>query len=688
MAEFLLEIFSEEIPARMQARAADDLKAMVTDGLGKNGIAFEAARAYVTPRRLVLVIEGLPAAGPDVSEEKRGPRVGSPAQAMEGFLKSTGMSVEQLEQRDTGKGVFYFAVINRKGRPAAEVLKEVVEATMAAFPWPKSQRWGANTVRWVRPIQSILALFDGAVVPVEFGPHAAGDSTAGHRFLAPEPFPVKDFADYLAKLRKAKVMLDPVERRHAVLSGAEALAAAEGLTLKRDDGLLAEVTGLVEWPVPLVGSIDDKFMDVPAEVLITSMRSHQKYFSLLKADGSLAPRFVVIANMETSDGGKAVVAGNQRVLRARLSDAKFFWDTDRRQRLESRLPKLAERTFYASLGTVADKVERIAALAANIADMTGADKAAAERAARLAKADLSSELVGEFPELQGLMGRYYALNDGEAPVVADAVAAHYSPQGPSDSCPTAPVSVAVALADKIDSLVGFFGINERPTGSKDPFALRRAALGVIRLVLENNLRLPLAQVFFLASGHYKAPLEQSPSELAKDLLNFFADRLAVALKEKGVRHDLISAVFSLGGEDDLVRLLARVDALGAFLESDDGANLLIAHRRAANIVRIEEKKDGTFFAGPADSALLRQDEEKALAAALAEVGPAVDKALAAEDFAGAMAALAKLRRPVDSFFDKVTVNADEADLRVNRLKLLALIGAAMGRVADFAKVEG
>jgi glycyl-tRNA synthetase beta chain len=688
MAEFLLEIFSEEIPARMQARAADDLRTMVADGLAKNGITFEALRSYVTPRRLVLVIEGLPLAGPDVSEEKRGPRVGSPAQAMEGFLKSTGMSVEQLEQRDTGKGVFYFAVINRKGRPTAEVLKEVVEATMAAFPWPKSQRWGANAIRWVRPIQSILALFDGNVVPVEFGPAKAGDMTAGHRFLAPEIFKVKDFADYLAKLRHARVMLDPVERRHAILAGAEGLALQEGLTLKADDGLLAEVTGLVEWPVPLVGSIDDRFMDVPAEVLITSMRSHQKYFSLLKADGSLAPRFIVISNMETSDGGKAVVAGNQRVLRARLSDAKFFWDTDRRHRLDSRLPKLAERTFYASLGTVADKVERIAALAGNIAGMIGADVTAAGQAARLAKADLSTELVGEFPELQGLMGRYYALNDGEAPQVADAIAAHYSPQGPSDTCPTAPVSVAVALADKIDSLVGFFAINEKPTGSKDPFALRRAALGIIRLVVENGLRLPLSQVIFLASGHYKSRLEHSPGEVANDLLNFFADRLAVALKEKGVRHDLITAIFSLGGEDDLVRLLKRVEALGAFLASDDGANLLIAYRRAANIVRIEEKKDGTMFTGPAEEALLRQDEEKALSAALADVGPAVETAVAAEDFAAAMAALARLRRPVDAFFDKVTVNADEAPLRVNRLKLLALIGVAMGRLADFSKVEG
>ncbi|CAA7614614.1 Glycine--tRNA ligase beta subunit [Candidatus Terasakiella magnetica] len=689
MAELLLEILSEEIPARMQARAAEDLHKLVTDGLARNGITFEAARSYVTPRRLVLVIEGLPLAGPDVSEERRGPRVGSPAQAMEGFLKSTGMAENQLEQRDTGKGVFYFAVINRKGRPTADVLKETIEEAMAAFPWPKSMRWGANTVRWVRPVQSIICLLGGKVVPVSFGPVAAGDLTAGHRFLAPESFRVSNFAEYLAKLTHAKVMLDPVERRHAILSGAEAIAAAEGLTLKADDGLLAEVTGLVEWPVPLVGSIDDSFMDVPAEVLITSMRSHQKYFSLLKADGSLAPRFVVISNMETTDGGKAVVAGNQRVLRARLSDAKFFWDTDRKHRLDSRLAKLAERTFYASLGTLLQKVHRMETLASALAaHVPGADAADVGRAAYLAKADLSTEMVGEFPELQGIMGRYYALNDGEKPEVAEAIAAHYSPVGPSDSCPAAPVSVAVALADKIDSLVGFFAINEKPTGSKDPFALRRAALGVIRLVMENGLRLPLRSAFEQAHGLFVSGLSEGSAETAQSLLDFFADRLKVALKEKGVRHDLIDSIFALGGEDDLVRLLKRVDALGAFLASDDGANLLIAYRRAANIVRIEEKKDGKASDGALDAALLRLPEEKALAEALASVGPAVDKALTAEDFAAAMSALARLRRPVDSFFDKVTVNADEADLRANRLCLLAQIGGVMGRLADFSKVEG
>jgi len=690
MAELLLEIFSEEIPARMQARAAEDLLRMVTEGLGKNGLTFDGARSYVTPRRLVLVIEGLPTAGPDVSEEKRGPRVGAPEQAMAGFLSSTGMALEQLEKRDTGKGEFYFAIINKKGRPTVAAAKEVIEAAMADFPWPKSQRWGAETVRWVRPLQSILCLFAGEVVPVSFGPTRAGNVSRGHRFLAPADFTVTDFADYSTKLAAAKVVLDPVERRHAILRQAEEAAAAAGFALRADDGLLAEVTGLVEYPNVMIGVIDDKFMAVPQEVLITSMRSHQKYFSLLKADGSLAPRFLVVSNMETTDNGAAITAGNQRVLRARLSDAAFFWDTDRKQRLDSRLPKLAERLFYAKLGTMADKVERMAILARHLTAFVEAAHAdEAERAARLAKADLSTEMVGEFPELQGIMGRYYALNDGETPAVADAIAGHYAPQGPSDSVPTAPLTICAALADKIDSLVGFFAIDEKPTGSKDPFALRRAALGVIRLVVENNLRLPLFAVLQFAHSLYKpGVLSADPRMVANDLLDFFADRMKVHLKEKGVRHDLVNAVFALGDEDDLVRLLARVDALADFLSSDDGSNLLIAYRRAANIVKIEEKKDGTSFAGPADVSRLKEPEEQALGQALAPVRDALAHALKAEDFADAMAALAQLRRPVDAFFDKVTVNADQAELRVNRLKLLAEIGAAMGEVADFSKVEG
>ncbi|MBF0325039.1 MAG: glycine--tRNA ligase subunit beta [Alphaproteobacteria bacterium] len=690
MAELLLEIFSEEIPARMQAGAALSLHKLVTDGLTKNGLTFDAAKSFVTPRRLVLVVEGLPLAGPDVREERRGPRVGAPEQAMAGFLASTGLTLEQLEKRDTGKGEFWFANIEKKGRATALVIKETVETAMAEFPWPKSMRWGANAVRWVRPIQSILCLFEGSVVPVSFGPISAGDSTEGHRFLAPARFSVKDFADYAARLANAKVMLDPFERRHDILRQAEAAVAKEGLTLKVDDGLLAEVTGLVEWPTILVGTIDSKFMGVPAEVLITSMRAHQKYFSTLKADGSLAPRFLVTSNMVTADGGVQVMAGNQRVLRARLSDAAFFWDTDRKARLDARLPKLAERLFYAKLGTMADKVARMVELARHLtAFVADAHANDAARAALLAKADLSTEMVGEFPELQGIMGRYYALHDGEKPDIADAIAAHYSPQGPSDGVPTAPLSVCVALADKIDSLVGFFGIDEKPTGSKDPFALRRAALGIIRLVVENGLRLPLFQLFQFAHAQY-APgqLNGEAKMVANDLLDFFADRLKVHLKEKGVRHDLVNAVFSLGDEDDLVRLLARVQALSDFLASDDGSNLLVAYRRAANIVRIEEKKDGVSYTGSADAKALKLPEETALAAALAEVRLAAALALKAEDFSTAMAALARLRRPVDAFFESVTVNADEPALRVNRLKLLAEIGAALGEVADFSKVEG
>ncbi len=689
MAEFLLELLSEEIPARMQARAAEDLARLVGEGLKKAGLAVEACRAFATPRRLTLVIDGLPEATPDVAEERRGPRVGAPAQALEGFLKGAGLTLEDCEQRDTGKGVFYFAVLRKPGQPTAALLKTVVEQVLADFPWPKSMRWGAHAVRWVRPLQSILALFGGQVVPIAFGPVTAGDSTVGHRFLGPDRFAVRDFAEYAAKLAAAQVTLDPAARSQAILAQAEAAARAEGFALRPDEGLLAEVTGLVECPVVLTGSIDATFMDVPDEVLITSMRSHQKYFSLLKADGRLANRFLVVSNMKTADGGKAIVAGNERVLRARLSDAKFFWDTDRKHRLESRLPKLAERLYYAKLGTMQDKVERVAALARHLTFyIDGAAVEPTVRAARLAKADLSSEMVGEFPELQGVMGRYYALNDGEAPEVAEAIADHYAPQGPNDRCPTAPVSVAVALADKLDSLVGFFAIDEKPTGSKDPFGLRRAALGVIRLILENRLRLPLLAFFKLAHGGFTVPLAQDADKTAADLMAFFADRLTVALKEQGVRHDLIAALLAQGGEDDLVRLSAKVAALKDFLASEDGANLLIAYRRAANIVRIEEKKDGGAVGGTLDAALLAAPEEQALAQALASVKPAVEAALAAEKYGAAMAELARLRRPVDAFFDKVTVNCDEAATRANRLRLLGLIGGIMEEIADFAQVEG
>ncbi|CAO3447334.1 glycine--tRNA ligase subunit beta [Azospirillum largimobile] len=695
MTELLIEFFSEEIPARMQARAADDLKRLVTDKLAANGLTFAKAEAHSTPRRLALVVDGLPERTADVREEKKGPRVGSPEQAVAGFLKSTGLdSLDQCEQRDTGKGVFYFAVAEKKGRETAEVLAEIIPAAMAELPWPKSMRWGTGTVRWVRPLHSIIALFGGRVLDGGYdiggtqGRIAFGNATRGHRFLAPDAFTVESFADYREKLRAAKVVLDREERKAKIKADAEALAKAQGLTLSPDDALLEEVAGLVEWPVVLMGGIDESFMDVPSEVLITSMRTHQKYFAVLDAEGKMAPRFIVVANTETLDGGKAVVAGNERVLRARLSDAKFFWDQDRKTKLEARVPALEKITFHAKLGTVAEKVTRVQLLAAEIARAIGADSDAASRAALLCKADLVTEVVGEFPEVQGIMGRYYALGQGESADVANAIADHYKPLGPSDSCPTAPVSVAVALADKIDTLVGFFAIDEKPTGSKDPYALRRAALGVIRLVLENGLRVKLSEVFAAAHGAYKVSGFAPAGSVGGDLMSFFADRLKVVLREQGVRHDLVDAVFALGGEDDLVRLLARVKALQAFVGSDEGANLLAAYKRASNIVRIEEKKDGASFDQPVDAARLAQDEEKALFAALNEASATAKPLLDAEDFTGTMAALAKLRGPGDAFFDKVTVNAEDKDLRANRLRLLTQIRTTLNTVADFSKIEG
>lgn len=688
--QMLLELFSEEIPARMQAAAAEALEKLVVDGLTKAGLKDGlTTRTAVTPRRLVLVVDGLPAAQPDVSEERKGPRADAPEKAMQGFLTANGVTVDDCEKRETPKGTFLFLTIEKKGRPTADVLKDIIESAMAALPWPKSMRWADNPSRWVRPLHSIICLFDGQPIPVTFARVTAGNTTRGHRFMAPDAVSVVDYTDYQGKLRAAKVLIDPAERAEIIRSRALAVCKGEGLELKADEGLLREVAGLVEWPVVLMGRIDNAFMDVPAEVLTTSMRSHQKYFSVLNKDGELAPRFVVVSNMEADDGGKAIKAGNERVLRARLSDAKFFWDQDRKVRLESRVEQLKDRVFHAKLGSDWDKVQRIRALAAELAEVVDAPAVAIDRAAMLAKADLTTGMVGEFPELQGVMGRYYALHDREPVPTADAVAEHYSPLGPNDVCPTKPVSVAVSLADKIDTLVGFWGIDEKPTGSKDPFALRRAALGVIRLILENGLRVNLLRIFAFAVDQYPAGMLTGDAKaLAADLLSFFADRLKVHLREQGVRHDLVSAVFELGGEDDLVRLLARVDALAKFLDSDDGANLLVAYRRAANIVRIEEKKDGRSFNEPVIESDLEQDEEKAVAATLAAVQADVEAALSREDFAAAMSALALLRGPVDAFFDRVTVNADDARLRVNRLRLLSAIGRAMGALADFSKVEG
>jgi len=683
MAELLLEILSEEIPARMQVRAAKDLERLVGDGLKETGLEFHRAEAFVTPRRLALVVDGLETKTADIQGERKGPRPDAPEKALEGFRRSLPENA-RVEERETAKGPALFAVWDEPGRETISILPEVLETAVQKLPWPKSMRWAALPTRWVRPIHSIICVFDGTVVPITFADVSASNTTAGHRFLAPDPIPVENFDDYVHKLRTAKVVLDHQERCQIIGSAAMTLAEKAGLTLKEDHGLLHEVAGLVEWPVVLMGTIDEAFMDVPEEVLITSMRSHQKYFSCVDADGKLANRFIMVANTDTKDGGASIVAGNERVLRARLSDAKFFWDQDRASSLASRAPALKNRIFHAKLGSLDAKVDRVQALAADIASFVpDADKDKVRSAARLSKCDLSTGMVGEFPELQGVMGRYYALYDGESVEVADAIAEHYSPLGPDDACPTKPTSVALAIADKMDSLVGFFIIDEKPTGSKDPFALRRSALGIIRLILENDLRLPLRKVLNTAKSHYSGDID--PTE---ELLAFFADRLIVHLREKGVKFDEIRAIFALGDEDDLVRLLARVDALSAFLASDDGGNLLTAYRRAANILRIEEKKDGRRYDSPPEAALFVQEEEKVLHERLQMDTPMTGVAIADDRFDDAMRVLAQLRRPIDAFFDEVTVNCEEPRLRENRLKLLNGIRGALDAVADLSQIEG
>ena len=700
MAEFLLELLSEEIPARMQARAAADLERAILEGLKAAGLSHGTAAHYVTPRRLILVVSALPERQPDVTEEKKGPKEGAPEQALAGFMKANDLTdISEASLRETPKGRFYFLERRIAGRATAEVLAEIAAACLQKFAWPKSMRWGANSFRWVRPLHGVLAVFDGRPLAggLDLGQDrlAFSDRTVGHRFLAPEPFSVAGFADYRDKLTAAKVMLDPAERQAKIREAAEELATAEGLTLKADEALLAEVAGLVEWPVVLTGAIDPAFMALPPEVLVTSMRSHQKYFSTLDQDGKAAARFIFVANVETTDKGAAIVAGNRRVLSARLADAQFFWDQDRKTPLAERVQALHDIVFHAKLGTLAEKTSRLQSLAVHLQPhLPSVDRDKLRSAAGLAKADLVTGMVGEFPELQGIMGRYYALADGESPEVADAIALHYAPQGPHDDCPSEPIAVAVALADKLDSLAGFWAIDEKPTGSKDPFALRRAALGVIRLIVENGLRLPLADCLEQALANQHCDLDPAARPgLVQDLLHFFADRLKVALKERGVRHDLIAAVFALksadgGAEDDLLRLLARVEALSAFLESDDGANLLVAERRAANIVRIESKKDQASYADAVIPNKLAESEEQQLFAALEAAQSAAETALAGEDFTGAMAAMAGLRRPVDAFFDKVTVNCEDPALRGNRLRLLAGIGRTLSKVADFSKIEG
>ncbi|KQU35131.1 glycine--tRNA ligase subunit beta [Methylobacterium sp. Leaf94] len=712
MPDLLLELRSEEIPARMQRRAADDLKKLVTDALVERGFLYEGAKAFATPRRLALHVAGLPPRGQDVREERKGPRVGAPEGAVLGFLKSAGLA--SLDQAtivtDPKKGEFYVAVIERPGRETLDVLAEILPQIIRGFPWPKSMRWGKasaqpGALRWVRPLQSIVATFGPEtetpdVVPFAVDGIVAGTTTYGHRFLAPEAIEVRRFDDYVQALERAKVVLDVERRKDIILHDARDLAFARGLELVEDEGLLEEVAGLVEWPVVLVGSFDEAFLDIPAEAIRATIRANQKCFVLRQAGtDTLAPAFVLTSNLVASDGGLAITAGNERVVRARLSDAKFFWETDKAIRLEDRLPKLDSIVFHEKLGTQGARVQRIAALARELAPLVGADPDQAERAATLAKADLVTEMVGEFPELQGLMGRKYAALQGEPSSVAAAIEDHYKPVGPSDRVPTDAVAVAVALADKLDTLVGFWSIDEKPTGSKDPYALRRAALGVIRLLIENTVKLSLLRDGYQAAadGHanYGNPAKENAPASAADadaasLLAFFADRLKVYLRDKGARHDLIDAVFAVPGQDDLLMVVRRVEALGTFLETDDGRNLLAGSKRAANILRIEEKKDGRAHDAAPDTVLAArgEPEERALAEALAAARETASAAVAAEDFAGAMQALSTLRAPVDAFFERVTVNADDPALRENRLALLNALRAATREVADFSRIEG
>jgi glycyl-tRNA synthetase beta chain len=698
MPDLLLELFSEEIPARMQAKAADDLRRLVTDKLVAEGLVYEGAKAFATPRRLALTVHGIPARQPDLKTERRGPKVGAPDAAVQGFLKATGLkSLDEAKIQRDPKGDFYIGLIEKPGRDAIDVLAEILPVIIRTFPWPKSMRWGARSgkpgaLNWVRPLHAITATFgleteEPDVVKFSVDGIEAGQTTYGHRFLAPAAISVRRFEDYEAKLLDAKVVLDPERRKDAILTDAKQLAFAQGFELVEDQNLLDEVAGLVEWPVVLMGSFEPEFLATPGEVVRATIRNNQKCFVVSDPKtGKLASKFILVANIEATDGGKTIVAGNERVIRARLSDAKFFYETDLKTKLEDRLPKFEQIVFHEKLGTQAARIKRIERLAAEIAPLVGADVAKATRAAHLAKADLLTEVVGEFPEVQGLMGKYYALAQGEDASVAAACEEHYKPQGPADRVPTDPVSVAVALADKIDTLVGFWAIDEKPTGSKDPYALRRAALGVIRLIAENALRLSLTKVAASALAGLSVTAADA-SKLPSDLLAFFADRLKVQLREQGARHDLVDAVFALGGQDDLLMIVRRVEALGKFLESDDGKNLLAGTKRASNILAIEEKKDKRTFDGAPDAALYSLAEEKTLAKAIGEVTAEASAAVAKEDFAAAMSAMAKLRPPVDAFFDKVRVNDDDAKVRENRLKLLNEIRSATRAVADFSKIQ-
>jgi glycyl-tRNA synthetase beta chain len=685
MADLLIELFSEEIPAGLQAPAAQNLKKLLTNGMVEAGLTYANASAFHTARRLTLVVEGLLDASPTVQEERKGPKVGAPEQAIDGFLRGAGLSMDDLEVRDDKKGQVYFAKITKPGRPAAEIVAEVLEATIRNFPWPKSMRWGSGSLRWVRPLQSILCVLSNeaevSVVPLDVDGIKAGNQTRGHRFMAPDAFAVSGFEDYETKLKRAKVILRADERQAAIWQEAQTQAFALGQSVVEDTGLLAEVAGLVEWPVVLMGQIDEEFLDLPPEVLKTSMKEHQKFFSVSNPKTGRIERFVTVANIEAADQGATILKGNQKVLAARLADAKFFWENDLREAkagMGNWQAALENVTFHNKLGSQAARIKRIAALARDLAPVVGADPDVAEQAALVAKADLSSEMVYEFPELQGLMGRYYAEKAGMSADIAAACEAHYSPLGPSDDVPTAPVSVAVALADKLDMLTGFWAIDEKPTGSKDPFALRRAALGVIRLTLDNHLTLPLADRLAAADA----------GAGAADLLGFFQDRLKTYLRDRGIRHDVIDACIAMPQSDDLALLVKRAEALQGALGTDDGENLIQGFKRANNILSQAEEKDGVEYSFGADVKYAENEAEKVLFAALDSADKTIQPAMATQDFAAAMAAMATLRGPIDAFFEAVKINADSALVRRNRLNLLSRIRTTCLSVADLTKVEG
>jgi glycyl-tRNA synthetase beta chain len=685
MPDLLIELFSEEIPARMQAKAASDLQKLITDGLVDAGLTYSGAAAFATPRRLTLSIEGLTAESQPKREERKGPSTTAPEKALAGFLRSVGMTQDQLEMRDDKKGQAYFAVIEKPGRPAADIVAETLAHTIRNFPWPKSMRWGAGALRWVRPLHRILCILSDEagteIVPLDVDGIQSSNQTQGHRFMAPDAFTVSSFVDYETKLKRANVYLRAQDRAETIWNDATNQAFALGLEVVPDPALLDEVAGLVEWPVVLLGQIADDFLSLPPEVLQTSMREHQKFFSVKNAKSGKIERFVTVANIETEDNGATILAGNQKVLFARLSDAKFFWENDLRVAkagMKAWVEGLRAVTFHNKLGSQFDRVERIAKLVQLVAAHVDADPSEAAAAARVAKADLQSEMIYEFPELQGLMGRYYAQEAGLSPAIAAAAQEHYAPLGPSDDVPTAPVSIAVALADKLDTLTGFWAIDEKPTGSKDPFALRRAALGVIRLILANDLTLPLKSIFSQADARADAD----------HLLAFFHDRLKVFLKDQGIRHDIIDACITMDGNDDLTLLVKRAQALSEVLGTEDGENLLQGFKRANNILTQAEAKDGVEYSYGADVKFAEHDAETALFAALDTADETIKPAIKAEDFNTSMAAMAALRAPIDAFFTDVQVNAESEIIRRNRLNLLSRIRTTCLQVADLTQIEG